>query len=171
MPNNEVNNGHYWAHYWAHFVCVIFLFGHFGFILESRCATQAIFVAAWAQVVWPFCAAPCCFGVSTMPPALGFADLKSFGPSKQELEAAKKLLASADSKFLKSKMQSMSQWLQKHPDTVVTSSRGQQRQQYLEMFVCHQLKAKMHCRKQSTPSRRRQREASMMILIGSARSR
>ena len=72
-----------------------------------------------------------------MPASLGKTDLKNV-PTTAELELARKVLREAGPRGVKSKMQSMSQWLRQFPDSEVEADR----RRYLEAFVCHQLKSK-----------------------------
>eukprot|EP00959_Pyramimonas_sp_CCMP1952_P209887 4391403-Pyramimonas_sp.AAC.1 len=68
--------------------------------------------------------------------------LSALAPSETELAAARSLLAGIDEKAKRSKMASMVHFLEKNPDLVASSSRGQQRQQYLQYFLVHQMRQK-----------------------------
>ena len=62
-----------------------------------------------------------------------------FKPTQSEIEAAKSILAAADSKAGKSKMNSMTAWLNKHKDVAGHSealeARGEERQEYLVKYL------------------------------------
>ena len=87
-----------------------------------------------------------------MPAPLGYANLKGVAPSKAELEAAKKILAASQpgSKEHKSKMNSFSSWLKANgkENEEATSSRGDDRQRWLEMFMIHSMRSKAGQKKQ-----------------------
>ena len=77
-----------------------------------------------------------------MPAGLGAGRLGLLGPTPEEVEQAKLIIKQANPAQMRSKMSSMVQWLKSFPDSDVTTSRGAQRQQYLESFVVHQLRSK-----------------------------
>ena len=79
-----------------------------------------------------------------MPLALPKLSLETYGPSDEELKAAKKVLKSCDEKALRSKMGSMSAFISKHAsdNPGVLLSRGDARKEFLCKFICHQLKSK-----------------------------
>ena len=77
-----------------------------------------------------------------MPAALGAGILGALGPTPEEVAQAKEVIKSASPSQMRAKMSSMVQWLKLFPDAAVSTSRGQERQAYLEAFVVHQLRAK-----------------------------
>ena len=79
-----------------------------------------------------------------MPSALPKMALAKLKPTQEELDAARKILTSANEKELKSKRASMSAWLRQCADenNEVASSAGDQRRQFLEKFLILQMRAK-----------------------------
>ena len=67
--------------------------------------------------------------------------LASVKPTKEELEDAKRILAGG-CKIQKAKMAGMVHWLKQNPDEKAASSRGPERQRYLEAYLVHTLRTK-----------------------------
>ena len=79
-----------------------------------------------------------------MPPTLGGAQLELLSPTAAEISQAKAIIAQSQAcpRDMRAKMSSMSQWLKKFPDEKASNSRGEQRVEYLQNFLIHQLRAK-----------------------------
>ena len=63
-------------------------------------------------------------------------------PTPSELKKAKADLSKLDKKELKSRYQSLSHFLKCNPDEAASSSRGSEREQFLHIFLAHQMRAK-----------------------------
>ena len=80
----------------------------------------------------------------SMPASLPNADLKTLGPTKDEVAEAKALLKSFNPKEHRSKMASMTAWLSNpanaQPDEEALKSRGDDRKRFLEAWLIHQMR-------------------------------
>ena len=66
----------------------------------------------------------------------------SVQPTPAELKKAKLALSQMDKKQLKTRYQSLNHFLKSNPDEAATSSRGAEREQFLQIFMAHQMRAK-----------------------------
>lgn len=87
-----------------------------------------------------------------MPPSIAGAQLAQVAPTAEELAQAKQILKAANSKEIRSKMQSMTNWLAAHPDGNhdATDARGEKRKGYLETWLVHNLRCKGKTKTAST---------------------
>jgi hypothetical protein len=81
-----------------------------------------------------------------MPKAIKSANLGNIKATEEELADARKILLKADNKNMKAKMQSMTTWLKKiensEGNASALQSRGEERKQYLEAWLVHQMRCK-----------------------------
>ena len=79
-----------------------------------------------------------------MPASLPNADLKTLGPTKEEVAEAKALLKSFSPKEHRSRMACMTAWLSNpanaQPDAEALQSRGDSRKRFLEAWLVHQMR-------------------------------
>ena len=79
-----------------------------------------------------------------MPASLPKASLRDLAPTVQEIEAARKIIQASSDKELKSKMTSFGAWLKQQEGETgdIAASRGDQRKEWLALFLTHQSRAK-----------------------------
>ena len=77
-----------------------------------------------------------------MPVKVAKTQLSGVVPTAEEIEYAKKVLAEADDKKLKSLKGSMAHFLKENPDAIKTGDRGEVRADFLSKFLVHQLRCK-----------------------------
>lgn len=90
-------------------------------------------------------ASSCCEHPLEMPAALAPLNLSLVEPTKEEIAEARKILKEASGKDVRSKMATMSAWLQtggKKDNEHVKSTRGDERKKYLENFLVHTMRSK-----------------------------
>jgi hypothetical protein len=85
-----------------------------------------------------------------MPATLGKVELGLVAPTPEELDAARAILRGATPADKKSRMACMSHFIKGHNDSRAMSSRGSERQTYLEAFTVHQMRQKNAQKKMQT---------------------